>query len=478
MIFRPAGKPPIGPVLTVCISLLISAAGWHESVCRADTAAAVSGGLTMARCLELARANNPDLNVMLQAEASAAAEIPAASADLGPTVALAASGRVVSVVPEMNQPDRSIDTPMGPFTIPGSSLQLGDHDSWETSMTVSQTFYAGGRLNGAVDLARLRRDAVISRTAILRAEIDSRTAALYLDLARLLPLRDVASARLDTAREHAADVRELIAGGVMTDNEGLKADLKVSEAEQDLIARNNQIVSALDALAQITAHRFDPPETLPLPGIDLPVMPSPGAALNEAITRRPELAEIEATMLAVRKQVDLIDRTNRPVVTGYGKAAFGKPGPDFIANDWIDYYEAGLQVRMNLWDNRRVGSRSEAAALELERLRRQYDAAVSHIDLDIRQALTRITDARMRLDVAGRAVATAEENFRVTRERFESGVLTHTDYLDAETALYQTRCNRLILEAELQKAWLSYHVATGRDLVEEAEAGMKGRMDE
>lgn len=467
MILRATRKPPMKPALIAFIGLLVGAAGQLEYACRAQTGATASKGLTMARCLELARANNPDLKVLTQAEASAAAEIPAASAELGPNVALAATGRYISVVPEMNQPNRSIDTPMGSFTIPGSSLRLGDHDTWETSLTVSQTFYSGGRLTGAVDLARLRQNAVASRTSVMRAEVDSRTAALYLDLARLIPLRDVAQARLDTAREHAADIRDLIDGGVMTGNEGLKAELKVSEAEEDLIAQDNRITSALDALAQITAHRFAPPETLPLPGIELPETPEPESALSEAITRRPELAQLDAEMLAVRKQVDLIDRTNLPVVTGYGKAAFGKPGPDFIANDWIDYYEAGLQVRMNLWDNRRSGRRSEAAALELERLRRQYDAAVSHIDLEIRQSLTRITDARMRLDVAGRAVVQAEENFRVTRERFESGVLTHTDYLDAETALHQARCNRLILAAELQKAWLSFHIAMGNDLMEE-----------
>lgn len=465
MIFRSAVKLLIGPAFVACIGLLFSAAGLSETVCRAETLSPAD--LTMIHCLQLARANNPDLKVMAQAEASATADIPAASADLGPTVALAASGRYISVVPEMNQPDHNINTPMGPFTIPGSSLTLGDNDTWEASMTVAQTFYAGGRLTGAVDLARLKRDAVISRTAVSRSDTDFRTASLYLDLARLIPLRDVAKARLDTARGHATDVRDLIAGGVMTDNEGLKADLKVSEAEQDLIARNNQIVSALDALAQITAHRFSPPETVPLPGIDLPEIPLPETACPEAIANRPELAQLNADMQVIRKQIDLINRTNRPTVTGYGKAAFGKPGPDFIANDWIDYYEAGLQFRMNLWDNHRAGRRSDAAALELERLRGQYDAAVSRIELDIRQALTRITDARMRLEVAGRAVVQAEENFRVTRERFESGVLTHTDYLDAETALYQTRCNRLILEAELQKAWINYHIAMGRDLVEE-----------
>ncbi len=421
---------------------------------------------TLVHCLELARLNNPELLIMTGSEDVAAAEVPAASAETGPSVALSATGRMVSVVPEMVQPDRTIGTPMGPFTIPGSSMRLGDNDTWEAAVTVSQTFYAGGRLSGAVDLARLKHHAVTSRTAVTRSDVDLHTATLYLELARLVPLQKIARVRLDTAQEHSADVRDLMEAGVMTDNEGLKADLRVSETEEALIAYDNLITSVLDALARMTGYRFNPPEEVPLPQIGDAVTPEPEMAIADAINHRPEIAELDAALLVLQKQSDLTERINRPVITGYGKAAYGKPGPDFIANEWLDYYEAGLQVRVNLWDHHRVDRRMDVTALEMERVRRQRLAAVSRIELDVRKAITRIRDAGMRLNVADRAILQAEENFRVTRERFNTGILTHTDYLDAETALHQVRCNRLILLTELKSAWLSFHASAGHDLLE------------
>ena len=66
---------------------------------------------------------------------------------------------------------------------------------------------------------------------------------------------------------------------------------------------------------------------------------------------------------------------------------------------------------------------------------------------------------REKVRVAGQAVGQAEENLRVTRERFKQGVALSADVLDAEVALLQAKLGRtqaaidlVLAQARLEKA--------------------------
>lgn len=434
------------------------------------TAAEVRENLTLEACLIAARQNSPDLLTRRENVAVADAEIAVAEAEKGPTVSLSASGNYVSVVPELMQPEQTLDTPLGPITVPGSHRRMGDEDHWEAAVTVNHVLYAGGRIRGGADLARTRRDASAAELPVVRQTVDRQTANLYLDLVRLTALKELAEVRLETARTHAAQVEDMVNAGVFTDNERLKAALRVSEAEETLIACGNGIRSVLDGLARLTGRRWDVPDGSLKPRRPNPHMmtdlPTPDTAIAIARVHRPELHHLEVLRSALMRQRCLIHRENLPVITGYGKAAFGKPGPDFIANDWIDYYEAGLQVRMNLWDNGRVKYRTARITCELNRLRKEEAARAAQIELEVRRARVQIQDAAARLDVAERSVIQAGENYRITQDQFEAGVLTHTDYLDAETLLHQSRTNRVVLRTELDRAWIHLYLAMGLDLLE------------
>jgi len=448
--------------------------GFSSSVC--------SQTLRLEECIQAARRNNPDLQVRREAVAVAGSEIDMAEAETGPELSLSAFANVVSVVPELTQPEQTLDTPAGPVTVPGSHRRLGDEDRWEAAVTVNQVVYAGGRIRGAVDQAEIERDAAAAAIPVAQLAVDRQATDFYLDLARAIALKDVAAVRLETARMHAGDVRDLVDAGVLTENELLKAELRVSEAEEDVISNDNGIRVALDGLARVTGRRWEMPgrtvETV-LPGIaaEIPV-PAPGDAVRLAGLHRPELQQLEVLRTSLKHRQCLIRRENRPVISGYGKAAFGKPGPDFIANDWIDSYEAGIQMRMNLWDNGRISGRVSRISRELARLDAERSAVLAQIELEVRNALIRIRDTGARLEVAERSVVQAEENFRITRDRYDTGVLTHTDYLDAETLVYQRRINRVVLLTELERAWYHFILALGLDPVEimETPAALADRM--
>jgi len=61
--------------------------------------------------------------------------------------------------------------------------------------------------------------------------------------------------------------------------------------------------------------------------------------------------------------------------------------------------------------------------------------------LQVRQAFLSIKEAEKRIDTSQVAVNQAQEDFRMSQVRYEAGVGTNLDVIDAELALTQAKTN-------------------------------------
>ncbi len=444
----------------LCLALLLSATAFGADPPEPGTC-------NLESLIRSARTFNPDLNVLDAQTDETRAATETTRANLGPMLTLSGYSRVVSVVPEMTQADRTVTTPMGSFTIPGGTQQLGDYDSHSVDLEFRQTLYTGGRLRGAVAVAESMTQTASEQHQAAQFALDGQVAAAYFSLIRLTDIHRIAEMSLAVARAHAEDVRNRADAGALTANETLKADLRVSEAEQSVLSAHNQIRTIQSRLKQlcgiesdfeITRGDFEP--------IDVPE-PDPAEALGTALSHRRELTVQEAQLEAARRERDLASRESRPTIGVFARASYGKPGPDFVRNDWIDSFSAGLNIAWPAWDNGRTSAGTSRAEARIRRVEAQINALKSTITRDVETALIELDDTRARLAVADRAVIQAEEQFRMTADRFHEGTLTNTDYLDAEIALSRERVNHVITRTDLMLAWVRYLLVTGRDILEE-----------
>jgi outer membrane protein TolC len=77
------------------------------------------------------------------------------------------------------------------------------------------------------------------------------------------------------------------------------------------------------------------------------------------------------------------------------------------------------------------------------------------VRLDVKQAVLDISEAEENIPVTVKAVKQAEENIRVSRERYKAQVTTSTEVLDAQTLLTTARRN-------YYKALYDHHLAKAR----------------
>ena len=174
------------------------------------------------------------------------------------------------------------------------------------------------------------------------------------------------------------------------------------------------------------------------------------------LARRQELMEIDAQIATHRHPAESAAAANRVQVHLQGAYTFCEnryQSPEGITS-------AGLGVWWNLFDGGRAKSQVEEEERLAQALAHQRADLQSQIQLEVRRAWLAVEETRQRLSVTRQAIERAEENLRVTRQRYASGMATNTDVLGAETLRVQTYRNHNNYVYDGVMAELRLHKAT------------------
>src|SRR5690606_29334910 len=122
--------------------------------------------------------------------------------------------------------------------------------------------------------------------------------------------------------------------------------------------------------------------------------------------------------------------------------------PRFVprVNEWNTSWDLGVMVNWPLFDGGRARAERAAALAQAEAASARVADFDAPVGADVRQRQLDVASARAGLEAAGEAVDAAREARRVVGERFDVGVATSTEVLDADVVL---------LEAELDQTRLA-----------------------
>ena len=155
-----------------------------------------------------------------------------------------------------------------------------------------------------------------------------------------------------------------------------------------------------------------------------------------ALRSRPERAALAARVGAAEERIGVARAARYPaanLITGYTVA---NPNREILPlrDDFEATWDIGVFFSMNVADGGRAAAEIARATAEAEALRHSLE----DLDLAIRFEVTRrrldLSTATAAVTVSGRNIEAAEENLRVSRDRYREGVIPSSELLDAETA--------------------------------------------
>jgi outer membrane protein TolC len=119
-------------------------------------------------------------------------------------------------------------------------------------------------------------------------------------------------------------------------------------------------------------------------------------------------------------------------------------GFSFIENRFLDneaFNNVAVLAEWNFWDSGRKRHRTAQLEQTGEALLRKRTEIESLIMLQVKKAWHDLDSAQQQVTVNQKALESADENLRVSKNRFQQGAGTNTEVLDAQTLRTQAYSN-------------------------------------
>jgi outer membrane protein len=381
------------------------------------------------------------------------------------TLAAARGARLPSVDVQAGRTHLSeTPTAQGSFTLPASlgsvdldlalPLQQPNFTSYRAEVTLP--LYTGGRISQGIDAARNGVNAADYDAQRMRLDVKLAVAEAYVAVLRTRRLIGVVQSNVTSLTAFARDVDNLYDQGLVARNDTLAAQVALADARQREIVAGNALDLAQAAYNRLLGRPLD--QKTDLAELDVLSGPSDLAENSDrADTQRPELKALDAQHQALVAQSRAVRGGTLPQVAVSGGYTFQENR--YQANE--GYWSATLGVKWALFDGGILRNQAAAVAARAASTQALRDDAASLVALQVRQAWLDTQETGKRIDVARTALASAEENLRIARDRYNQGLANHTEVLEAETLRTRSHTNYYAALYDAALARLRLKRATG-----------------
>ena len=360
-----------------------------------------------------------------------------------------AAGRLPAIVVE-GQAQYQSDVPTAPLTLPsGQPLFSPPKATYDGGLRIDlRLFDATLDAQGALERAQLAEQQARVRTTLfgLRQQVNDAFFAAAAMQARAGALAAVV-ADLD-ARLQETNARVAQGTALPADAAAIEATLLQRQQEEDELRTSREI--ALSRLAVLTGQPVRTEDVLAMPNLGQAVTRVQQASAQARV--RPEYEQFTRTRERLARQAELTAAQERPRVTTYGKVGYGKPGLNFIANQFDSYALGGVRVQRNAWTWATGHREREALAIQQQVVaadQAAFEKGLLDATQGDRAAIDRLQHA---LATDERIVTLREQVARSTHIRLQEGVVTASEYLDRTAELLQARFARAGHQVELAQA--------------------------
>jgi outer membrane protein len=337
-------------------------------------------------------------------------------------------------------------------------------DNYVLRVGLEQPLFTGFRLQSAAQSAGFLQDAAGADERSEEADLVLNITSAYWFLFQAGELKSVVDENIRRLETYEADVQRLLAGGLATRNDLLRIQVQLSNARLSRIDAENDLRLAAMTLNNLMGRPLDGPVTLASTPPSRPdttwwetLMSAERAA--QAIDDRPDLIAMRSRVEAARAGVTAAQGGWWPQIAFSASYFYSRPNPRYLPtrDEFLGTWEVGIGVQLDLWNFGATSAQTGQARAALRQTELALEQLSENAALEIRRQQLALRRAVEKADVVRLAVEQAEENLRITSDKFKNGLATSADLIDADVAALTARTSRTgaAVEAELARARLA-----------------------
>jgi OMF family outer membrane factor len=389
--------------------------------------------ITLQQAIELARRNNRGLQTTVLTLERSQAALREAIASEYPTLGfqgdLTRSNSANSELARRQQPEqlRSESTASNTFN---GALQL-NYDLLNSGRR-------SARIRAAQEQVRFNQLDVQRQSEQVSLDVSN----AYYDLQQADEQVNIAEASVRDTQRSLRDAQLLERAGLGTQFDVLRAQVELANANQELVRARNQQSFARRQLVQL---------------LSLSPTVNVTAADPIAVAGAWNLSLEQSIVLALKNRAELEQQLARRTISQQQERialAEIRPQVNLFANynildvlsdnvGFADGYNLGARVTWNFFDGGAARARAQQERINQAIAETSFADVSNQVRLQVEQGFFNLNSSRENIQTASLALEQATKSLDLARLRFNAGVGTQTDVINAQTELTRARGNRL-----------------------------------
>lgn len=411
-----------------------------------------ASAMTVKESVELALKQNPAVLASQKNVAAADAKLRQAFGTFAPTIKV--DGNLGKTYSQPSVFPVTVQTTAGAVT---QNFILGINDTADQrglSASFSQPVFIAPLLPG---LRMAQKNSDIAKEDYRKTVLDTtyNVTKAYYGVLLAQKMYDFSVQSKNMAKSHLDQINALFSAGVSTKADLLRTEVQLANSEVAVTKAMNALEIAKNTFNN--AIGSDLGENVDVADIEIVTtisnFPTYDDLIKLAFSNRPDWKQYVLSEEIAEENVSLARTAYLPTVLVSGKTGYQStdyPSIKSTVNSWSITGAASW----TLFDGFGIQNKIIEANAELESQKAGEEATKNGIKLDVRNAYFNLKSALDTIDSNKKAVESAKENYKVSDLRYNSGVGTNIEVIDAQVALTSAQINyaQAIFDLEISKA--------------------------
>ena len=360
-----------------------------------------------------------------------------ARADLKPKLSGAASFQYTG-----NPMELTLDIPSIGLskTVEGKNLNYGG------SLSILQPVYTGGRVLESIRMAQHQQALAGNQAKALNDAVCYQTDIQYWSAVARQEIVDVAEDFRNSIAALVKTIKERVEVGLVDPQDLLMAEVKLNEAEYQLLQAQSKFDTGRMALNSMIGVRLEQPTEL---DAQIPIVVVSDSLWLSTGMGRPEIQMAYDKIRIAESTKKLNDSQFKPQFYVGVEGSYSSPGYNFKKDLDPNYaVYAKVSVPIFEWGKRR--SEKRVSSFRIGMAEDNLNKVVDRVELEVSVARKALSQAIERVRLSESSLAKAEENEAKAVERYNEGKVSVVEVIDAQTYRQTSQVNYVQAKAAAQ----------------------------
>ena len=323
----------------------------------------------------------------------------------------------------------------------------GHNNNYSARLSVTQGIDIFNLVPAAQDVERFTRDFYVTDLIRVQNETALSVKDQYFNVLRDQEQVGVYQQQVTADQESVRVTQARVTAGAAAEYDLLTAQTTLSNAQQQLSSARNTLT-----LGQVNLNNLLGQDADTALALQVPPLPPLNQSFDKtrltqtAYAARPELMQAKNNILIAQRLVKLAGASLLPSLSVVGSGNYN----GYVTTGAHDTYSLSAVLGIPLYDGGTTRAKIKEAQSDLRSQLITRGQLQENVSVEVRQALSNINDAQTRASSAGLGAQQAAEAYRLANVRYQNGIGTILDVVNAQAQLAQARSNLVNAQYDYQ----------------------------